>query len=344
VRAVFVYPNPRRSYSDQVAKEEAPDSPLLGQNHLELHGIDARIHDPLLSRLSLPGPLARAAWIAREPLLPLELGRADVLFTGLANVLPLAARLRRLPTVVLNYGLNQIYRRSGRERRRLLRASLGAAGRVVCFGSTQRDELVGLGVVADERAVALPFGIDERWFTPRVRPPGEPVVLAVGKDLARDYATFAAALGRIDARAEVVALPRNLVGVDLPLNAVARQLDIGDLRERYAQSAVVVVPQRRADFEHGADGGLTVLLEAMAMGRPVVASDRPLVREYVDDGVEALLVPPEDPEALRAAIEQLLGDAERAGAMGAAGRARVERAHTTRAFAAGLAPVLRSVV
>jgi glycosyltransferase involved in cell wall biosynthesis len=82
----------------------------------------------------------------------------------------------------------------------------------------------------------------------------------------------------------------------------------------------------------------------MAMGRPVVATERAILRDYVEDGVEALLVPPEDPGALRAAIERVLGDPELARSLGAAGRARVERAHTTRGFAAQLAPLLRDVV
>ena len=80
------------------------------------------------------------------------------------------------------------------------------------------------------------------------------------------------------------------------------------------------------------------------MERPVVATERAIFRDYVDDGVEGLVVPAEDPAAMRAAIERLLGDAELRARLGAAGRARVERDHTSRGFAAQLAPVLRDVV
>jgi len=86
------------------------------------------------------------------------------------------------------------------------------------------------------------------------------------------------------------------------------------------------------------------LLEAMAMGRPIVASNRAILHDYVSDGVEALLVPPEDATALRAAIDRVLGDPELARSLGAAARARVESSHTSRGFAARLAPLLRSVV
>jgi glycosyltransferase involved in cell wall biosynthesis len=345
MRATFVYANPRRAYAEDVRRGEAPDSQLLGANLLGAHGISVTIHDPLLSRVELPGLLARSAWTLREVVLPLELRRTDVVVTGLATLFPLFARCRRFRTVVLNYGLNQIYRRASASRRALIRASLAGTAQIVCFGRSQRDELLALGMSAEDTVVTVPLGVDERWFAPvPEEPAARPFVLTVGKDLGRDFATFGAAVDGIDARVEVIALPRNLVGVTLPANALARQVGIKELRDLYAKSSCVVVPQRREAYALGADGGITVLLEAMAMGKPIVASDRAILRDYVDDGVEALLVPPEDPVALRAAIDRVLDDPGLARSLGLAARARVERTHTSRDFAARLAPVLRAVV
>lgn len=53
------------------------------------------------------------------------------------------------------------------------------------------------------------------------------------------------------------------------------------------------------------------LIEALALGLPVVASDLPALREVVAENENALLVPPAQPEPLRAAIIELLGDPER---------------------------------
>ncbi len=170
-------------------------------------------------------------------------------------------------------------------------------------------------------------------------------MLTVGKDLARDFATFLAAVEPLDVRVQLAAFPRNLRGLVLPGNAEAGQLSPVELRDAYAGAACVVLPQRHDAYPFGSEGGgLTALLEAMAMGKPIVASDRAIIRDYVDDGVEALLVPPEDPAALRAAVARVLGDRELAERLGAAARARVELAHTTPLFAAQLAPVLRAVV
>jgi L-malate glycosyltransferase len=66
-----------------------------------------------------------------------------------------------------------------------------------------------------------------------------------------------------------------------------------------------------------------VLLEAACLGRPVVATAVGGVAEAVADGATGLLVPPDDPPALAAALRRLIADAGLRARMGAAGQARV---------------------
>ena len=89
----------------------------------------------------------------------------------------------------------------------------------------------------------------------------------------------------------------------------------GDLGAYYERAAVVVCPSLR-------EGYGIVAREAMAHGRPVVATAVGGLAEAVEDGVDGLLVPPRDPTALRAALERLLGDAELRARLGAAARER----------------------
>ncbi|MFQ5740170.1 MAG: glycosyltransferase family 4 protein [Acidobacteriota bacterium] len=69
----------------------------------------------------------------------------------------------------------------------------------------------------------------------------------------------------------------------------------------------------------------TVLLEAIALGRPVVSTDLAGVTEIVDHGQSGLLVPQRDGVALAGAIQQLLSDPELRSALGSSGRRKAER-------------------
>jgi glycogen synthase len=91
-----------------------------------------------------------------------------------------------------------------------------------------------------------------------------------------------------------------------------------ELERLYARAALAVSPSHREGFG-------VACAEAMAHGRPVVASAVGGLRDLVLDGETGLLVPPGDPAALREAIERLLADAELRRRLGAAGRERVAR-------------------
>jgi glycosyltransferase involved in cell wall biosynthesis len=75
-------------------------------------------------------------------------------------------------------------------------------------------------------------------------------------------------------------------------------------------------------FPSTGPGVPTSLLEAAALGRPIVATEVPGVADLYRSGVEMLLVPPGDPAALAAAIGELLDDPERAQGMGERARLR----------------------
>lgn len=78
----------------------------------------------------------------------------------------------------------------------------------------------------------------------------------------------------------------------------------------------------------------TVVLEAMAAGKPVVGFRHGGVCEMVDDGVTGLLCEPGDPGALAAAIERLVAEPSLRRSMGEAGRRRLQSLFTREAFVA----------
>ncbi|MDR7523653.1 MAG: glycosyltransferase family 4 protein [Armatimonadota bacterium] len=101
----------------------------------------------------------------------------------------------------------------------------------------------------------------------------------------------------------------------------AGRLDDRALAEAYAQAAVFALPARTR-VGHGAAGegfGL-VFLEAAAAGLPIVAGNGGAIPEVVRDGETGLLVKPESPEEVAAAIVRLLRDPDLARRLGEAGR------------------------
>ncbi|HEX6033255.1 MAG TPA: glycosyltransferase [Anaerolineales bacterium] len=68
------------------------------------------------------------------------------------------------------------------------------------------------------------------------------------------------------------------------------------------------------------DGIPNVILEALSMGLPVVSTSHSGIPEVIEEGVNGLLVPPEDTEMLASALEQLICNAEMRNAFGNAGR------------------------
>ena len=92
---------------------------------------------------------------------------------------------------------------------------------------------------------------------------------------------------------------------------------VDDVRPILRTADIVVLPSYR-------EGTPRSLLEAMAVGRPIIATDVPGCREVVDEGVNGCLVPVNSSEKLAAAISRLLQEPELCEKMGAASRQMAE--------------------
>ena len=159
----------------------------------------------------------------------------------------------------------------------------------------------------------------------RVVPNGVELPPESGEETDPPYVLFAGRLSPEKGVRELVAAADGLplvVAGDGPLRAevpgALGMLPRGELEPLLAGAAVVAVPSRREGF------GLAAA-EAMAHGKPVVASAVGGLLDLVVDGETGLLVPPGDVPALRAALERLLSDAELRHRLGAAGRDRAAR-------------------
>mgnify|MGYP001617345437 FL=1 len=92
------------------------------------------------------------------------------------------------------------------------------------------------------------------------------------------------------------------------------------------------------------EGLCTTILDALALGRPVAATTAGGIPEIIEHGVQGLLSPPRDAEALAANIVSILADPARARAMGEAGRARVLERFSVDRMVEGNLEVYRQVL
>lgn len=108
------------------------------------------------------------------------------------------------------------------------------------------------------------------------------------------------------------------LGIGQSVRFLGRQDDVPKL---LAASDISVLPSHEEGFSN-------VILESMAAGLPVVATDVGGNREAILDGITGWLIPPKDPGALAAKIIDLLRDPDRAKEWGRGGRERVNREFT----------------
>lgn len=212
----------------------------------------------------------------------------------------------------------------------------------------------------------LPNGVDTARFHPGVKGealreryglrPEDRVVLFVG---ALDRAHYFKGVSLL--LQSLARLPRDLRGTRLLV------VGEGNLRPAYQQQAAALGLQDQVTFcgrvpdeelpghyalcdclvlpstTMGEAFGV-VLLEAMASGKPVVASNLPGVRSAVSDGVDGLLASPCDPSDLAEKLEALLGDPAWRREMGCRGRAKVETRYAWPAILPRLVRVYEAVL
>jgi len=144
----------------------------------------------------------------------------------------------------------------------------------------------------------------------------------------RDYALLAEAVRGLDLDLIVLGGAANLENVEFPSRT---QVLTDEPYERYLELLhgcdFVIVPLD----EIRSSRGQVVILEAMAMGKPVIATKTVGTVDYVDSGENGLLVPPGEAAPLRAAIQSLSEDASLRAQFSARGLEAVQR-HTFRSY------------
>ncbi len=307
---------------------------------IEASGIEFYPADLDRTRLNPFKELAFSLWLARlyrriQPDVVHHVALKPIIFGGIA------ARLAGVPAVVnAPVGLGFVYSSEKKLAKLLkplvtigLRATMSPRHGVAIFENP--DDLAAMvqgGMVRQARTCLIRgAGVDISRFAPSPEPEG-PIRIALAARMIREKGIpdLVAAARLLKGKAEFwlagapdLSNPNPVTEAELKgweAEGLIKWLGpVKDMAGLLRQVHIFTLPSTYRE------GLPKAVLEAMAAGRPVVATDIPGCREAVINGETGFLVPPHAPEALAEALGKLIADPSLRARFGAAGRERVEQ-------------------
>lgn len=274
----------------------------------------------------------------------------------------LAAGLAGIPALPNVSGLGTAFIRSNlltAIAKALYKAGFARASTVFFQNEDDQTRFLEDRLVNADQAVVLPgSGIDpDAWSPPPGgRPPPRQFLMLSRVVADKGVREFVAAAAQIKARwpdakfrlmgeigsANRTAIPKSEIDRWVAGGVIEYLEPVGDVRPAIAAADFVVLPSYR-------EGLSRVLLEAAAMGRPIVTTDVPGCRDIVGDGINGFLCAAQDPDALakvlsRAAATddqtwQRMADAGRSRVVSEFSQARVTQLYLEALARAGVSPV-----
>lgn len=264
----------------------------------------------------------------------LRAGRYDVIYSRSRSVTALCA-LRGQPVVL------ETYRMLGDEQPRLMRG-LGSAARggsllgIITHSEVARRSIAGAGF-PEAHIATVHNGFDPAQMEPRLSredarsalglPGGQPLCCYTGHVRARKGMGAVLDLAERTPEVRYVLLGGNPPDVEA-LRGQCTVRGLGNVHcpgwkpaaelppWLYAADVLLIPPAAAPLREHGRTVLPMKLFTYLAAGRPILAPDLPDLRELLSDGDNALLVPPDAPDAAAAAIGRILGDPALAAQLG----------------------------
>lgn len=194
------------------------------------------------------------------------------------------------------------------------------------------------------RFTALPYAlsVDRRDILRAEHGPAaaaSTLIVTAGRS-GRDYATLAKAIEGLPCHLRIICdWERPTQGLASDQITIVRECFRANYLAELAQARLVVVPLSQRNVS----AGQMVLLQAFALGKPVIITETPTTREYVVDGTDAVFTEFGDVADLRRKIVALLADPARCATLGARASVRYDERFSTEAYVRRLAVLLREI-
>jgi glycosyltransferase involved in cell wall biosynthesis len=320
-----------------------PDPVIVFRLLADKYGIDVEIIDPVLPK-NLPILKRHTVYRGVDPIRALKIlffrRKVDLVVGVFESAVVVLSLLRRLmsfkPKLVMwDIAPDEVWR----PRKWLQNIAVPRLDHLLVLSENQIPYLArrwGVG----ERATTVWQHVDTDFYQPEGFNQDGPI-LAIGDDHGRDWSTLLEALAPLDVDLIVKTKAKLQVpsGARMRLRQISERLSFQDLRKLYADASLVVIPLS----ETLNVSGVGSILESMAMGKPLVISDNPPIRDYLEPGRTADVVPVGDAVKLRQAVLTIIADPERMKTMGRLARIRAVDLYGSEAYAQRFAGALLSL-
>ena len=169
-----------------------------------------------------------------------------------------------------------------------------------------RDEMSQRDSALQDKFEFLPLPADGDFESIQ---PAKGNYIFAGGGAGRDFATLIEAVKGLDVQLKIVTFSPKTLGYagDLPENCeVHWRMPVQEFLSMMAGALFVVVPLKAGLFPHGH----TTVVQALRLGKAIIATQNATVDDYITDGCEGILVPAGDVEAYRAAILRLVNETQ----------------------------------
>jgi glycosyltransferase involved in cell wall biosynthesis len=340
IRVLLLPPQPDRNYRDNFEPDTGSD-PYALQRLLATHGIELTSLDPAgwpLNPLAGKHPMLEGMdpWRAVRVLLWHRYFDLVVsVMDGPAMPLLLLRRLVRFKTPIVMWDLAPAH--NWRLRAFVQNFVIPRAAGIMTLTTAQIPFIASRWSPAPP-VVVIGSLIDTGFYRPMDVPAGN-YIFSIGQDVGRDHATLLAAVAGVPAELKLRTgrtLPAETGGMG-NVTVLRERVPDRALRELYAASRFVVAPLAETTNANG----VSTIQEAGAMGKALVVTDNPAIRDFIIPDETCLMVPCHDVAAMRGAMLRLLNDPALCERLGRNGRRFVEATASPAIHAARFAEAVR---
>lgn len=233
----------------------------------------------------------------------------DFIFTSTAfgtQLIHTLLHIRRPRWIMHDFSITGLMGEEKTLRQKVFACMVGRCAGIVTLGIEEKEKLEKRFPHLKGKVEFVPFGVDLAFFKPTPIKE-ERKIFAVGFDPDRDWKTFFESVEGLSVPVTVATRSSRVEGLFVPENVTINQFTPIALAQEYRDSMMVIIP---VDTSQGINDamGCSTLFEAMASGKPVIASRTHTMASYITHGENGILVPERNPEALRSAIKKLVSD------------------------------------